>query len=349
MWSRFDAVVVDRELGWARSIGFNSVRVYLSALVYSQQPRPFLSHLETFLQFCRQHELTAMLVLFDCCGIEPRSDAVRMTTREAYHRFVSHPALSASTQKLIEARYREFAEGRGKDLTLHIGKDTPFDVLFWQNWSPNPGLSRMTANHWPRLSEYVDAVLDVARKHPSFIACDILNEPGCLFDVPSVLTRQQADQLVGAFVNHFSEHIQARFPGVVRTIGSENLERMKALAAHQSILSIHCYKLGAELSDTLTQALAFVQEQKKPLLLTECLANTDNWLKTHGEERLSTDEAQLRHYQQTLPLILKRDLGWYSWGFVAGQMFTPFTDILYPNGYRRPAAVYLEEQLRLKP
>ena len=82
------------------------------------------------------------------------------------------------------------------------------------------------------------------------------------------------------------------------------------------------------------------------MLLTEGLANTDNWLKTHGEERLSSDEAQLRHYQETVPILLQAELGWYSWGFVAGQMFTPFTDIIYPNGYRRPAAVYLEQQLR---
>jgi hypothetical protein len=81
-------------------------------------------------------------------------------------------------------------------------------------------------------------------------------------------------------------------------------------------------------------------------LLTECLANTDNWLKRHGEERLSSDEGQLRHYEATLPILLNSGIGWYSWGFIVGGMFTPFTDILYPNGYRRPAAAYLEQNLR---
>jgi peptidoglycan/xylan/chitin deacetylase (PgdA/CDA1 family) len=142
------------------------------------------------------------------------------------------------------------------------------------------------------------------------------------------------------------QYLEQKQPKAARTIGSSSLDELKKWAKYQTLLSIHSYQLDGGLTKALEEALAFARLQNKPIVVSECLANTNDWLTIHGEERLSTDEAQLRHYETTVPILQGSGMGWYSWGFVAGGMFSPFTDIILPNGYRRPAAVYLEEQLK---
>jgi hypothetical protein len=346
-WSRFDAIVVDRELGWARGLGFNSVRVWLSVAAFEKAPSDFNRHLRQFMDLCRKHRLTVMLVLFDCCGIEPRTDAVPATVYQVYRQFLQDSRLTTAERELVKTRYQQFAEGRGREMWVDVGPDSPFDILFWQTWSPNPGLRRLQSKEgWPDLERYVESILELGTQEPLVIAFDMMNEPGCLFDFPPGMNRTSAETTVRDFVRHMSHYARSKYPTAVLTIGSQSISQMKALADETTILSFHTYERGAELKSELAEATAFAQSQNKPVLLTECLANTDNWLKTHGEESLSSDDGQLRHYQETLPVIQRSRIGWYSWGFIAGRMFTPFTDILYPNGYRRPAAVYLEWQLR---
>ena len=69
MWqaNTFDPETIDRELGWAASLGFNSVRVYLHDLAWSQDPAGFLHRVERFLDIADRHGIRAMLVLFDSC------------------------------------------------------------------------------------------------------------------------------------------------------------------------------------------------------------------------------------------------------------------------------------------
>jgi len=51
MWQAetFDAQTIDRELGWAHSLGLNSCRVFLQYLVWEGDPEGFLARLERFL------------------------------------------------------------------------------------------------------------------------------------------------------------------------------------------------------------------------------------------------------------------------------------------------------------
>jgi hypothetical protein len=345
MWQRFDPAVADRELGWMELLGFNSVRLWLSEQAWREQPNAFLSAIDRCLDLCAKHRLSAMLVLFDSCGIEPRADAVEMTVAEAYQHFLKAPALPDEQKKLMESRYRQFATGRGRLMMVPVGPDTPFDIIFWQYWTPNPGLSRIRAEHWPELDAYADAVVAIAARRPAVIALDVMNEPSTLMDLPKGMNYRAARERVDAFIDHTATRLHGKYPNVEQTVGSANLEDMRALARYQTVLSIHSYLLGDDLVKTLRSAVDFARTAGKPAILTECLANTDNWLKSYGEESMSTDEGQLRHYQRTLPLITSSGLGWYAWGGIAGHMFTPSTDILYSSGYLRPAALYLQREL----
>ncbi len=67
MWQAetFDTATIDRELGWAASIGMNTVRVYLHDLLYRQDSTGFLSRMDTFLQIAARHHIKSLFVLFD--------------------------------------------------------------------------------------------------------------------------------------------------------------------------------------------------------------------------------------------------------------------------------------------
>jgi uncharacterized protein YchJ len=345
MWRHFDATLADRELGWAQRIGFNSARLWLSEQAWRENHELFEHNLAAVLNLCEKHRLSVMLVLFDSAGIETRSDAVEMTVGEAYDHFLSLPSLSDKEKQLVRSRYAVFAEGRGRYMVVPVGKDTPADIIFWQNWTPNPGLRRIGRENWPELDFYTDAVVRVAAGHPQVLAIDVMNEPATLMDLPASLSYSEARQRVNAFVVHTAEYLQNKYPAVVRTIGSSNLEDMKSFAQYQTVLSIHSYVLGDELARNLKTAADFAGQAHKGIILSECLANTDDWLKSYGEERVSTDEGQLKHYERTLPLILNSGIGWYAWGGMVGRMFTPTTDLVYPSGYLRPAALYLQRVL----
>jgi hypothetical protein len=69
MWQAdtFNPQEVDTELGWAESIGMNTMRVFLHDLLWQQDPEGFKKRLEQFLGIAAKHHIRPLLVLFDSC------------------------------------------------------------------------------------------------------------------------------------------------------------------------------------------------------------------------------------------------------------------------------------------
>ncbi len=67
MWQAetFDTTTINRELGWASSIGMNCVRVFLHDLLYKQDPGGFLKRMDTFLKIADKNKIKVMFVFFD--------------------------------------------------------------------------------------------------------------------------------------------------------------------------------------------------------------------------------------------------------------------------------------------
>ncbi len=63
----FDIATIDRELGFAASIGMNVMRVFLHNLLWQQDSAGFLKRLDTYLSVSSAHGIRTMLVLFDSC------------------------------------------------------------------------------------------------------------------------------------------------------------------------------------------------------------------------------------------------------------------------------------------
>jgi hypothetical protein len=67
MWQAdsFDPDQIDKELAWAESLGFNSVRVFLHHLLWEQDRAGFLERIDQFLGVAAKHKIGVMFVLFD--------------------------------------------------------------------------------------------------------------------------------------------------------------------------------------------------------------------------------------------------------------------------------------------
>lgn len=71
MWQSdtFDPVTIDRELSWAKNIGFNTIRVFMHDLAYAQDPKGFLDRVDRFLKIAASHGIRTMPVFFDDCWL----------------------------------------------------------------------------------------------------------------------------------------------------------------------------------------------------------------------------------------------------------------------------------------
>jgi hypothetical protein len=67
MWQgeSFDPFVIDKELSWGASLGFNMIRVFLHNLVWQQDPQGYLRRIDYFLHIAAKYHIKTMLVLFD--------------------------------------------------------------------------------------------------------------------------------------------------------------------------------------------------------------------------------------------------------------------------------------------
>ncbi len=67
MWQAdtFDLVTIDRELGWAKQLGFNTMRVFLHDLVWKHDRDGFVRRIDQFLEVADKHGIRIMFVLFD--------------------------------------------------------------------------------------------------------------------------------------------------------------------------------------------------------------------------------------------------------------------------------------------
>ncbi|MDE3201515.1 MAG: cellulase family glycosylhydrolase [Acidobacteriota bacterium] len=69
MWQAdtFNPKEIDREFGWAQSLGMNTMRVFLHNLLWEQDPEGFKKRIDEFLTIAARHHIRPVFVLFDSC------------------------------------------------------------------------------------------------------------------------------------------------------------------------------------------------------------------------------------------------------------------------------------------
>lgn len=69
MWQSetFDPETIDRELGWAADLGFNTMRVFLHYLVWQHDREGLKQRMDQYLRISMRHGIRTMFVFFDDC------------------------------------------------------------------------------------------------------------------------------------------------------------------------------------------------------------------------------------------------------------------------------------------
>ena len=127
MWQAdsFDPKRIDLELGWAESLGMNTMRVYLHDLLW-QDPDGFKRRLEQFLTIAAKHKIRPIFVLFDAVwDPDPKlgkqraprpgvhnSGWVQSPSRTALQNPAEYPRLEAYVKGVVGRLMRKGAHAR---------------------------------------------------------------------------------------------------------------------------------------------------------------------------------------------------------------------------------------------
>ena len=159
MWQRdsFDPATIDRELGWAQGLGFNSVRVFVNFVVWRDDPEGLKKRFERFLAIADKHGISAMPVLLDDCSFAGR-EAVPGRQPDPVpgvhnSQWVSSPPLKMVADRAAWPEIEKYV----KDLVGTFGADKR--VLVWDLYN-EPGNSGMGAKSQPLM----EAVFTWARQ-----------------------------------------------------------------------------------------------------------------------------------------------------------------------------------------
>ena len=120
MWQAdtFDPATIDRELGWAEQLGFNSVRVFLHNLPWQEDGDGFLKRIGQFLDIADRHHIGVMFVLFDGCWDPVPKD--RPSARAQAHVHNSGWVQSPGLEILTNPARQDALEGYVKGVVGHL-------------------------------------------------------------------------------------------------------------------------------------------------------------------------------------------------------------------------------------
>jgi len=127
----YDARRIDAELGAARSVGFNAVRVFLHDQLWAQDRQGFQSRLAQFVGIAARHNIKPLFVLFDSCWDPfPRAGRQR-APRPGVHN--SGWVQSPGAEHIDDPRYRPVLQGYVTAVLSQFRTDDR--VLGWDLWN----------------------------------------------------------------------------------------------------------------------------------------------------------------------------------------------------------------------
>lgn len=132
MWQAetFDPAEIDRELGWAESLGMNTMRVFLHDLLW-QDADGFKKRVDTFLTISSKHHIRPIFVLFDSCWdpnpkLGPQHPPIPGVHNSGW---VQSPGAAALMDPAQESRLRAYVQG----IVGAFADDSR--ILAWDVWN----------------------------------------------------------------------------------------------------------------------------------------------------------------------------------------------------------------------
>lgn len=162
MWqaSTFDPKEIDKELGWAESLGMNTMRVFLHDLLWKQDAKGFKRRIDKFLEICDNHKIKPLFVLFDSCWDPDPHLGKQHAPVPGVHNsgWVQSPGAKALENKADYPRLQAYVAG----VVGAFAKDNR--ILGWDVWNEpdNEGGGKYHAEEPPNKTELVLALLPQA-------------------------------------------------------------------------------------------------------------------------------------------------------------------------------------------
>lgn len=164
MWQKdtFDSELIDKELGWAAELGFNSMRVFLHSLVWQNDSVDFKKRIDQYLTISTKHGIKTTLVLFDDCWNPEATYGKQPEAKTGVHNsgWVHDPILSKRADTL--ALYKEM-EPYVKDIITTFKDDDR--VLVWDLYN-EPGNGNQLTKSLPLLKKVFQWAREVNPSQP---------------------------------------------------------------------------------------------------------------------------------------------------------------------------------------
>jgi hypothetical protein len=144
----FDPTTIDRELGWAKGLGFNTMRVYLHHLLWTTDKEGFKKRLNEYLAISNKHGIKTLFVFFDDCWNDTYAPGKQPDPKPGTHNsgWVRDPGTmiytNPDTLKVLEAYV--------KDILTTFKNDER--VLLWDLYN-EPGNNNQLNKSLPLLKE----------------------------------------------------------------------------------------------------------------------------------------------------------------------------------------------------
>ncbi len=159
MWQSetFNAEEIDKELGWAESLGMNTMRVFLHNLPWEQDSAGFKVRIDQFLALAAKHHIRPLLVLFDSCWDPDPKLGKQPEPRPGIHnsRWVQAPGRVILADPRQYPRLKAYVEG----IVGTFASDTR--ILAWDVWNEpdNDNASSYGKEEPPNKRELILALL----------------------------------------------------------------------------------------------------------------------------------------------------------------------------------------------
>jgi hypothetical protein len=159
MWQAdtFDPQRIDLELGWAESIGLNTMRVFLHDLLWEQDAPGFQKRIDTFLAIANKHHIRILFVLFDSCWDPAPHLGKQREPRPGVHNsgWVQSPGSAALKDPSQYPRLEAYVKG----VVGAFANDQR--ILGWDIWNEPGGMNQGSyeKQELPNKREYVRTLL----------------------------------------------------------------------------------------------------------------------------------------------------------------------------------------------
>ena len=161
MWqaASFDTALINKELGYAESIGMNCMRVFLHDLLYKQDASGYLKRIDQFLHIASKRHIKIMLVFFDSVWDPYPYLGKQRDPRPGVHNsgWVQGPGVHALRDSTEDARLEKYVKG----IVKKFASDPR--VLCWDIWNEPDNMNGKIYNDYEPANK-VDYVLRIIKK-----------------------------------------------------------------------------------------------------------------------------------------------------------------------------------------